>query len=45
MMNFEIASMIELASFAGAGLCIGLGALGAALGEGYRARLRNQETY
>jgi len=42
MMTFEIASMIELASFAGAGLCIGLGAIGAALGEGYTAGLANE---
>ena len=41
-MTFEIASMIELASFAGAGLCIGLGAIGAALGEGYTAGLANE---
>ena len=41
-MAFEIASMIELASFAGAGLCIGLGAIGAALGEGYTAGLANE---
>ena len=42
MMTFEIAAIIELTSFAGAGLCIGLGAIGAALGEGYTAGLANE---
>jgi len=32
---------IKLASYLGAGLCIGLGAIGAALGEGYTAGLAN----
>jgi F-type H+-transporting ATPase subunit c len=37
----DAATMIQLASYAGAGLCIGLGAIGAALGEGYTAGLAN----
>ncbi|MDY6971026.1 MAG: ATP synthase F0 subunit C [Thermodesulfobacteriota bacterium] len=41
-MSFEIQTTIELASYVGAGLCIGLGAIGAALGEGFTAGLANQ---
>jgi ATP synthase F0 subunit c len=33
---------VNLASYVGAGLCIGLGAIGAALGEGYTAGLANE---
>lgn len=38
----DIATITNLASYAGAGVCIGLGAIGAALGEGYTAGLANQ---
>jgi len=38
----DIATIIKLASYTGAGMCIGLGAIGAALGEGYTAGLANQ---
>lgn len=41
-MTIDIPTTIKLASFAGAGLCIGFGAIGAALGEGYTAGLANQ---
>jgi len=41
-MTFDIPTTTQLASYAGAGLCIGLGAIGAALGEGYTAGLANQ---
>lgn len=41
-MIFDATTTIHLASYAGAGLCIGLGAIGAALGEGYTAGLANQ---
>ncbi len=37
----SVAEIIELASYVGAGLCIGLGAIGAAIGEGYTAGLAN----
>lgn len=37
----DATTTIELASYAGAGICIGLGAIGAALGEGYTAGLAN----
>lgn len=38
----DVNTAIHLASYAGAGLCIGLGAIGAALGEGYTAGLANE---
>jgi F0F1-type ATP synthase membrane subunit c/vacuolar-type H+-ATPase subunit K len=38
----DTATIIKLASFGGAGVCIGLGAIGAAVGEGYTAGLANQ---
>ncbi len=38
----DVATTMKLASYAGAGLCIGLGAIGAALGEGYTAGLANE---
>lgn len=41
-MTVDVVAIINLASYAGAGLCIGLGAIGAALGEGYTAGLANQ---
>lgn len=41
-MIFDTATAVELASFVGAGMCIGLGAIGAALGEGYTAGLANE---
>jgi len=37
MMNLDVQSTVSLASYVGAGFCIGLGAIGAALGEGYTA--------
>lgn len=42
IMFSDASTIIEIASYAGAGLCIGLGAIGAALGEGYTAGLANQ---
>ena len=41
-MIMEVTTAIELASYVGAGLCIGLGAIGAALGEGYTAGMANE---
>ena len=41
-MELDVQTTIKLASYAGAGLSIGLGAIGAALGEGYTAGLANQ---
>jgi len=41
-MDFDIPTMVKIASYTGAGLCIGLGAIGAALGEGYTAGMANQ---
>ncbi|MGD2124584.1 MAG: ATP synthase F0 subunit C [Desulfobacteraceae bacterium] len=41
-MALDIETTITLASYVGAGFCIGLGAIGAALGEGYTAGLANQ---
>ena len=41
-MFFDVPTTLKLASYSGAGLCIGLGAIGAALGEGYTAGLANQ---
>jgi len=41
-MLFDIQTTVSLAAFVGAGLCIGLGAIGAALGEGYTAGLANE---
>ncbi|MEE4354043.1 MAG: ATP synthase F0 subunit C [Desulfatiglans sp.] len=38
----DASTIVQLASYAGAGLCIGLGAIGAALGEGYTAGLANE---
>ncbi len=38
----SVAGTIELASYVGAGLCIGLGAIGAAVGEGYTAGFANR---
>lgn len=41
-MPIEVPAVVNLASYVGAGLCIGLGAIGAALGEGYTAGLANE---
>ena len=41
-MDLDIATTVKLGSYIGAGFCIGLGAIGAALGEGYTAGLANQ---
>jgi ATP synthase F0 subunit c len=41
-MDFDVQTMVKMASFIGAGFCIGLGAIGAALGEGYTAGMANQ---
>ncbi len=36
-MDFDLQSWITIAAFAGGGLCMGLGAIGAAIGEGFTA--------
>ena len=41
-MDFDVPTTVKLASYVGAGFCIGLGAIGAALGEGYTAGLANE---
>lgn len=41
-MIFDANTAIQLGSYAGAGLCIGLGAIGAALGEGFTAGMANE---
>jgi len=41
-MTFDVSTTTQLAAYAGAGMCIGFGAIGAALGEGYTAGLANQ---
>lgn len=41
-MAFDISSIIDLSSYVGAGICMGLGAIGAALGVGYTGALANQ---
>lgn len=41
-MLFDAETAIKLASFTGAGICIGFGAIGAAIGEGYTAGLANE---
>ena len=38
----DVASTIKLASYIGAGLCMGFGAIGAALGEGYAGGMANE---
>jgi ATP synthase F0 subunit c len=41
-MDLDIPTTVKIASYTGAGFCIGLGAIGAALGEGYTAGMANQ---
>ena len=41
-MTLDVPTTVKLASYVGAGFCIGLGAIGAALGEGFTAGLANQ---
>ena len=41
-MNLDVQATIQLTTYVGAGLCIGLGAIGAALGEGYTAGLASE---
>ncbi|MFC1533401.1 ATP synthase F0 subunit C [Thermodesulfobacteriota bacterium] len=41
-MDIDAPTTIKLASYIGAGLCMGLGAIGAALGEGYTGGQANQ---
>jgi ATP synthase F0 subunit c len=36
-MNVDLHLLVTMAAYAGAGLCIGIGAIGAAIGEGYTA--------
>jgi ATP synthase F0 subunit c len=42
MMPLDAPIILNIASYVGAGLCIGFGAIGAAVGEGYTAGLANQ---
>ncbi|MFP3981682.1 MAG: ATP synthase F0 subunit C, partial [Desulfobacterales bacterium] len=41
-MSFDTITWIQIATFTGGGLAMGLGAIGAALGEGYTAGLANE---
>lgn len=41
-MAFDAQTVVDLASYVGAGFSMGLGAIGAALGEGYTAGMANQ---
>ena len=41
MMSYDIKTWIDMAAFAGGGLAMGLGAIGAAIGEGYTAAQAN----
>ena len=41
-MNWDVHTTIQLTTYGAAGLCIGFGAIGAALGEGYTAGLANE---
>ncbi len=41
-MEFETQSLVNMAAFVGGGLCMGIGAIGAAIGEGYTAALANE---
>ncbi len=41
-MTFDIDTWVQLAAFTGGGLAMGLGAIGAALGEGFTAGLANE---
>lgn len=41
-MTFEIETSVQIAAFLGGGLAMGMGAIGAALGEGYTAGLANE---
>jgi len=41
-MPFDIQTIVSIASYGGAGVCMGLGAIGAALGVGYTGGLANQ---
>ncbi len=40
-MNIDIQTWVNVAAFTGGGLCMGLGAIGAAIGEGYTAAQAN----
>ena len=40
-MTFDIETMVKVAAYTGGGLAMGLGAIGAAIGEGYTAALAN----
>lgn len=40
-MNPEAQSIVELCAYAGGGIAMGLGAIGAAIGEGYTASQAN----
>ncbi|MEJ2102842.1 MAG: ATP synthase F0 subunit C [Desulfobacterales bacterium] len=41
-MQFEVQTVIKIAAYAGGGLAMGFGAIGAAIGEGYTAARANQ---
>ena len=43
-MNFTIQNIVAVAAFTGGGVCMGLGAVGAAIGEGYTAAQANVAT-
>lgn len=41
-MSIDVSTVVSLASYGGAGVCMGLGAIGAAVGVGYTGGLANQ---
>ena len=44
MMNFDIQTWVKVAAFSGGGIAMGLGAIGAAIGEGNAAQAANEAT-
>ena len=41
-MEFETQTLVNVAAYLGGGICMGIGAIGAAIGEGYTAALANE---
>lgn len=41
-MEFETQTLVNIAAYVGGGICMGIGAIGAAIGEGYTAALANE---
>ena len=41
-MEIETQTLVNIAAYVGGGICMGIGAIGAAIGEGYTAALANE---